>query len=190
MDETAELSELLNGLRAGDRDACSQLYERFGPTIQAAVRRRLNSRLRARFDSIDFVHDVWASFLAMPPERHSFGDPQELIGYLSRVARNKVIDEYRRRFSSQKDNARIELRLDHDNEKIERPMPTSTPTPSQWVIADEELHQLLSRLPLGHRAIVLRLREGYSIEDIARLANVSRSTVDRVVKRLREISKL
>lgn len=44
------------------------------------------------------------------------------------------------------------------------------------------------RFPIGHRVVLERLREGHGYEDIARMANVSMSTVNRVVRRLKEMT--
>jgi len=52
----------------------------------------------------------------------------------------------------------------------------------------EEFENILSQFPIGHQAIVRRLREGYTNEDIAELTKVSLSTVNRVVKRLKELA--
>lgn len=186
VDDTNELSELLRGLRAGDAVACDRLYQRFGPAIRAAVRRQLPLKLRSRFDSMDFVHDVWASFLTVPPEQVQFDSPQALQGFLQRIAYNKVVETLRQADAQKRDISR-EVRL----EPLELDRRTALPsvaTPSQWAIADEEFERLLSQFPDGHQAIILRLREGHSIEDIARLTNVSVSTVSRIVRRLKDIT--
>jgi RNA polymerase sigma-70 factor (ECF subfamily) len=184
VDEAAEFGRLVDGLRARDPAAADELYRRYGPFIRTAVRRRLHPRLRSRFDSLDFVQDVWASFLTLPLDRYEFPTPAALLGFLQQVASNKVVETFRRRFRSDRDDVNREVPLDG------RPVPITAPgpTPSQFAIAREELDHLLDQLPPGHRQIVLRLREGYQLEDIARLAGVSKSTVNRVVRRLKELS--
>lgn len=183
----AQLDASLKALRAGDSSAAKLLYEQFGPSIRAAVRRQLHPTLRNQFDSLDFVHDVWASFLAAPPDRNTFQTYEALIAFLRQIARNKVADVARRRFGSAKDDAAREVPIDATDGTCCRAAPARTPTPSQFIMADEELDNLLGHLPAGYRAIVLHLRDGYSLDEIARLTMVSRSTVDRVVRRLKEI---
>ena len=190
MDDATRFSELMAGLRTGDPVALDSLYREYGPFIRAAVRRQLHPRLRSRFDSLDFVQDVWASFLAVPSDRYAFASPEALVGFLNRVAYRKVIDVFRRRFGTGRDDLTREVPADPTDWGERDQILSAEPTPSQWAVAGEEWQRLLSRFPPGHRAVLERLREGHSYEDIARLANVSVSTVDRVVRRLKDLTGL
>jgi RNA polymerase sigma-70 factor (ECF subfamily) len=173
-------------LQAGDAKAIDLAYRRFGPYLRAAVRKKLHPGLRPRFDSLDFVQDVWASLL-VEPFAGRFDSPEAFIAYLGRVAQNKVTDGVRRRFGSQRDAAKSEVPIVGENPRGgQRPL-AHNPTPSQFAIAGEEFQRILSQFPPGHRVIVERLREGYTNDDIAQMANVSKSTVDRVVRRLKEL---
>lgn len=187
MDQTTDFAQLLDGLRAGDPAAADEAYRRFGPYLRAAVRRRLNPVLRVRFDSIDFVQDVWASFLLLPLDRYAFDGATAFIAFLQRVASNKVVEAFRRRFETVKDAFAREMPIETRSDGRRQPL-AATATPSQYAIAGETLEALLDRFPPGHRQIILRLREGYSNAEIARLANVSLTTVNRVIARLHELT--
>jgi RNA polymerase sigma factor (sigma-70 family) len=188
VDEAAEFSSLVAGLRAGDPGASDALYRRYGPFIRATVRRQLHPRLRTRFDSLDFVQDVWASFLSIPTDHYSFDSPRALLGFLNRVAYHKVVEVFRQRFQSEKDKITREVPIrDAD---VGGRLRADCPTPSQLAIADEEMERLLRHFPAGHRIIVQRLREGYTHEDISRMADVSLSTVNRVVRRLKDLTRV
>ncbi len=50
----------------GSEDAARRLHEEYGPYIAMAVRRKLPAQLRAKYDSLDFVQDVWLSFFRRP----------------------------------------------------------------------------------------------------------------------------
>src|SRR5262245_26982587 len=91
-----EFADLLRRVKAGSSDAAWELIDRYGSHVQRVVRRLLNRRLRPQFDSVDFVQAVWASFFNDPAQIHSFKSPDSIIGYLARMARNKVIEENRR----------------------------------------------------------------------------------------------
>jgi RNA polymerase sigma-70 factor (ECF subfamily) len=184
VDETAAFPELIAGLRAGDPACVEVLCRRYAPFIRAAVRRQLHPRLRTRFDSLDFVQDVWASFLAIPAERYTFDTPAALRAFLTRMAHHRVIEVFRRRFGTLKDDINREQADSAGSERL----PAPTPTPSQWVIANEEWEQLRGRFPEGQRVILELLRDGHSYEDIARLAQVSVSTVNRIVRRLKDLT--
>jgi RNA polymerase sigma factor (sigma-70 family) len=190
VDDATRFSLLMAGLRAGDPAAVDAVCREYGPFIRAAVRRQLHPRLRSRFDSLDFVQDVWASFLAVPADRYAFDGPQALLAFLNRVAYHKVVEVFRRRFGTGRDDITREVAADPTDRGEQDRLRSPAPTPSQWAVAGEEWERLLSRFPAGHRAIVERLREGHSYEDVASLANVSRSTVNRVVRRLKELTGL
>lgn len=184
MEEGPAFTELVGGLRAGDPAAVEALCREYAPFVRAAVRRQLHPDLRTRFDSLDFVQDVWASFLAIPGERYTFDTPQALVAFLMRMASNRVVDVFRQRFQTQKDNIARERGADDAQDRL----PSDAPSASQFAIASEEWERLTKRFPAGHRVILERLREGYTYEDIARIAKVSLSTVNRIVSRLKELS--
>ena len=183
MNDAADFARLMAGLRAGDPAAVATVARRYGPILRAAVREHLHPRLRPRLDSLDVVQDVWASFLGVPPERLAFEDPTALVAYLKRVAYHRAVEVYRQRFETQKNDIARETPGEAGGRARVRP-----PTPSMCVSADEEWERLVSQFPEGHRVILRRLREGYDLQDIARMANVSVSTVNRVVRRLKELT--
>ncbi len=186
MEVEPAFAELVGGLRSGNPAAVDELCRQYAPFIRAAVRRQLHPRLRTRFDSLDFVQDVWASFLAIPSERYTFDTPQALFAFLMRMANNRVIEVFRQRFETQKNDITRELAADDTRDQLTSPGPTA----SQWAIAAEEWERLTSQFPAGHRVVLERLREGYTHEDIARLADVSLSTVNRIVSRLKGLTGL
>ena len=183
MIDPADFQQLLAGLRAGDPAAVAAVCREYGPFLRAVVRRRLHPGLRTRLDSVDVVQDVWASFLAIPPERLDFDSPKTLAAFLTRVACHRVVELARRRFETQRDDITREARTAAPD-RLAGP----TPTPSTCASAGEEWERLVSRFPPGYRVILLRLREGHDHRDIARMANVSVRTVSRVVRRLREMT--
>jgi RNA polymerase sigma-70 factor (ECF subfamily) len=144
--------------------------------------------MRARFDSIDFVQDVWTSFLAIPKERYTFDTHQALLAFLTRMASYRVVDVFRQRFGTQKNTITRELESS-DNAAPDQ-LSSAASTPSQWAIAAEEWERLTGRFPEGHRVILEWLRIGHNNEDVASLANVSLSTVNRIVRRLKDLTKL
>src|ERR1043165_504150 len=81
----------------GSEEAAQELLRDFQPALLHAIRRRLTKRIRSKFDSIDFVQDVWLSFFSTLAARPDFKTTDELIAFLTRVAENKVIDAVRNR---------------------------------------------------------------------------------------------
>jgi RNA polymerase sigma factor (sigma-70 family) len=180
--DEADFRAVLDRAQAGDPEAAGLLYARYSAFVRAAVRRKLHPRLRPQFDSADFVQDVWKSFLTGPDRRH-FESPQKLIAFLARVARNKVVDVFRTRFETEKANIARERPLGGA-----AGVPARQPTPSQWAIAGEGWERLVQEFPAAYRVILERLRAGYTYEEIAREAGVSLTTVNRIVRRLKDVT--
>ena len=62
------------------------------------------------------------------------------------------------------------------------------PSASRWVMGREQWERLVRQFPPAHRAILDRLRDGYTHEEIAAMVGVCVRTVERIVRRLRELS--
>jgi RNA polymerase sigma-70 factor (ECF subfamily) len=125
------------------------------------------------------------SFLAAPAGRLRFESPRALVRFLSQVARNKVTDVFRQRFA-------LEGR-EISREQSLQDMPAISgrdPSPSQLAVAGEEWEQLVRKFPAAYRVILERIRAGYTNEEIALQAGVSVSTVNRIVRRLKDLSGL
>ena len=175
----ASFAELLEQYHAGDPDAIAELYASYNEIIRHAVRRRLPHRLRQEFDSIDFTQDVWASFCAMNCATYQFPTQVAFEGYLTQIALNKVIEASRRRFANR----------DYGNTREENLVPVvgQEPTPSQWAIAGEQWSRIAATLPAPHVAIIERLREGFTRQEVADMGKVTLRTVVRIVQRVQRL---
>ena len=81
-----DVEALMGRVRAGCPRAAQEVFDRYSDAVRRVVRRVLRDRLRAKYDSTDFVQSVWASFFLTPPERYNFDTPQQLVNFLSKVA--------------------------------------------------------------------------------------------------------
>jgi RNA polymerase sigma factor (sigma-70 family) len=187
MSTTADEFEILmQRLRRGYADAAPALLEQYGDHILRAVRRRLNRSMRGKFDSQDFVQAVWASFFQHQEQIAEFENPQALIGFLVRVASNKVVDECRKFLTTEKYNVNRELSLESSTVREILLHNTNQPTPSETAVAKEEWDRLLENQP-SHYQRMLRLRgNGATFTEIAQQLGVDEKTVRRVIKKLSE----
>jgi DNA-directed RNA polymerase specialized sigma24 family protein len=175
-DET-EFPRLMERLRGGDPEAARELFERYGQAIQLVVRHRLSRHLRPQFDSVDFTQDAWASFFHIPAENYTFRTPEELVAFLSRLVQHKLIDAYRQRFRGRRgpeDARRLEINFNEP--------PARQPTPSQFVIAEEEWQRLLEGKPLKVRRALEMLRAGYTKQQIVQTLNIGPKRIARLVR--------
>jgi RNA polymerase sigma factor (sigma-70 family) len=181
--EEGELRQFLARIRDGDEDAARELLRRYEAKVRLVVRRQLPRLLRSRFDSQDFVQSIWGSFI-----RRIKSGPTELegtnnlIGFLARAARNKVIDEYRRA-SSRKQDMRREESMYEGAEP--REVAGHADTPIEVAEASEALSRLRDLVPEDRRTVLDLKAQGLSTVEIAARLGLGERTVRRVVEDLR-----
>jgi RNA polymerase sigma-70 factor (ECF subfamily) len=182
--DTDDFQTLLRGVQAGDPVATDTFCREYQRPILRVVRRTLLPQYRSRYDSLDFVNDVWASFFASPPRNVRFDDPQSLVAYLARMARNKI-GEVRRRHGTAKNDVDREKPLDVvARTALGGGLPAPDATPSQIVGAEDEFQQMLRDRSPVHRGILKLLREGMTYREIADRLNTNEKTIQRLIRRL------
>ncbi|GIW86113.1 MAG: hypothetical protein KatS3mg108_0437 [Isosphaeraceae bacterium] len=187
MDE-AEFQALIDRARAGDGSALERLLEAFEPDVRAMVRGQLPRALRPRFDSMDFVQEVWRALLEQPiGQGPGYQGAARFRGYLAGVVRNKVYEEYRRRTRSQKDNlAREEpLFVERQGRTEVREVAAADATPSEEFHARDCLDRLLAGGSAVEARIVEWRRQGRTLEEIAAGLGIHERTVRRLLEGLR-----
>ena len=179
---TGTFDSLIAKIRTGNEEAAEQLLQEYGPHIIRVIRRRMNPRLRERFDSQDFTQAVWASFFGNLSDVARFSKAHELVQFLSRMASNKVIDAGRRsrfRRETHMDDAGDQVEADRDNR-----LNISEPTPSQNAIAHERWYCLIQdETELDQQLLMLR-RQGLTQAEISERLQISERQVRRVLSRI------
>ncbi len=143
---------------AGSDEAAQELFDGYAPYLMYAIRRRLSPRIRSTFDSQDFVQDVWASFFAEPAEKRVFETPDELVAFLTALARNKVIDATRQRTQTQKRDVNREESLDDSRKFNKELIVGNDPSPSQVLMSQEDWRAFLRKQPPVYRRALILLR--------------------------------
>jgi RNA polymerase sigma-70 factor (ECF subfamily) len=175
-----EFRDLMDRVLAGSNDAARELTERYGRHLRHAVRLRLSKDLRPKFDSLDFVQDIWAAFFAGLPRSRPFASPTELVTFLTAVARNKVVDATRQRLLSEKYDVTRELPLEEVLTEDEEVLAARQPTASEVAMGREEWERLLRTQPAAYRRILLLLHDGKPPAAVARELAINERTVRRV----------
>jgi RNA polymerase sigma-70 factor (ECF subfamily) len=140
--------------------------------------------MRSKFDSQDFVQDMWASFFTNIAQISRFSTEEELIGFLIRIAGNKVADEYRKRFKTEKHDINRERYLGDAFSSLTFEVVSPDPSPSAEAIANERWDQMLDRMPPVYKQILQLRRDGATMQEIADQIKVSERTVRRILKNL------
>jgi len=183
--ESDDFRDLLRRVGEGSEEAAWELVERYGGAIHRAVRRALHSKLRPKFDSLDFVQLVWSSFFRGRDNLARFERPGELAAFLATMARNKVGMEARRRLMTDKYNLNRERPLDASGPAgAAREIAGSQPTPADVAIARELWDSMLRDQPEHYRRIIELRLQGRTHQEIADTLHLAQSTVRRFLKRL------
>jgi len=95
----AAFEDLMSRIQAGDPDAAAELVRHYEPDIRLEVRVRLriqDGRVRRMLDSMDITQSVLASFFAgVAVGQFAPQHPQQLLGLLVTMARNKLLSQVR-----------------------------------------------------------------------------------------------
>ena len=129
-----DFSRLLRRAIEGEVAATSELLTRCEPEIQRIVRANLPRKIRSKFDSMDFVQAVWKSVLTKDSDvSPKFEGESHFVRYVAGVAKNKVIEQFRRHTKTEKYNIALEepLYIKRGAREILRELPAPDPTPSR-----------------------------------------------------------
>ncbi|MBI5761026.1 MAG: sigma-70 family RNA polymerase sigma factor [Planctomycetales bacterium] len=182
--EAQSFRKLIQEVREGSPEAFQQVIDQYGRHVYRAVRRRLDRRIRSKFDSDDFAQAVWVSLFDNRQQLNSFAEPAELIKFLAQIASNKVVDECRRRLRLQQHNVNRERQMDDPEHWSQDTANSPSPTPSAFAIAEEQM-ELLCRDQRKTHLQVLELRSrGATFAEIASQTGVPEKTIQRFLHRL------
>jgi len=178
-----DLARALQEAHRGDQTAWETLFKECYPKVRRVVRRKLNRSMRALYDSTDFASDVMKS-LAANFDQLQFPSIDSLMAFLSHVAEQKVIDEYRRRHTLKRDMSRERPISAQGDGSAPVQFPSDDPTASQLAQANEVHEQLMSRADETERTIIELKQQGYTTADIAEKTGWNIRKVQRFFKDL------
>jgi RNA polymerase sigma-70 factor (ECF subfamily) len=173
------LDNLLARLCTGDKEAAEQVFIAFEPYLRTAIRRQLPVPLRAKLDSTDILHSVWADALrGFRDAGWRFVDADHLRGFLFVATRNRMIDRLRKHRTA----LAREQSLDGGNAEF---VPEARePRPSELAEAAEMWKRILSQCPDEHRPILELKRQGFSLGEIAEHTGLHPDSIRRILRTL------
>lgn len=186
MPEPTHFEQLLDAVRHGSSSAARELFDKYGELILRIIRRRLHPRMRTQYDSEDFQQSVWASFLALPPERMEFRTPEELAKFLSVMTGNKVTEQYRRKMWTDKHNLARELSLEDVGTHDPAIRRAAHDTPSAHAVAGEAWERMVRGKPESVQLMLELLRAGHTHEEIARQTGLHPKAIQRYVRKIKQ----
>lgn len=181
MADRPTFQDAIQRVRQGSEEALIELINRFGAYINAVIRRRLDQRLRSKYETVDFSQEVWLALWQHPSRAVGCQQSNDLRSYLAQIARNKVCDAVRKRLSDTYD-VRMETELDEF-----RPEMGQGATGSQRFSAHETWDRIQMDLnDLEQEVLKLRLM-GESFAEIGNRLNIGERRARRIVDRIRNM---
>jgi DNA-directed RNA polymerase specialized sigma24 family protein len=161
-----DFNRLMSRVQAGDPEAAVELLRQYEQEIRLEVRVRLrvqDGRVRRLLDSMDITQSVLASFFAgVTVGQFSPEHPQQLLGLLIAMARNKLLTQVRDQRRQRRDVRRVQ-----SLEPADCQIPAAGESPSQVVAANELLGEFRKRLSDEEQLLSERRRDGQSWMAIA-----------------------
>ena len=158
-------NELIQKAQDGDAEAFGLLYERHAPAVFRFIYSHLDNRLDAEDLTDDVFLRVWRSLSKFRDQGVPF------VAYLFRIARNALIDHYRRSKNGHHLESTIEDKVIVD----------TCPDPGELAIAKmehQELRQMLESLRDDYRmVIILRFLSDLSPDETAQVMGKSTGAI-------------
>jgi RNA polymerase sigma-70 factor (subfamily 1) len=195
----SEQDDLINRLKAGDRDALAAFIEQNSPQLLGFIEKRMSDGLKRKVEAADVLQEVTVSALNSVDDVE-FGD-RDPFGWLCQQAERRIIDAHRHHFGAQKRDAGKEIGLHTPARGSDGGggwadlISASLTSPSQAMSRQQkEFHMLnaLDSLPDDAReAVRLRYVDGLPSKDIAerlgRSDGAVRVLLTRSLQKLQEI---
>jgi RNA polymerase sigma-70 factor (ECF subfamily) len=189
MSDRSSFADFLQRIRAGDQQAAAELVRRYEPLIRREVRLHLeDQRLGRLFDSMDVCQSVLASFfLRTAAGEYDLDKPEQLVGLLVRMARNKLASAARAQSRQKRDHRRAA----GDGDELDR-LAAAGDSPSELVAGRELLQRFHALLDDEERQLVELRGQGLAWADVAqRLGGTAQArrmqlarTLDRIGQEL------
>ena len=164
MPEENAFADFVRRIRAGDDQAAVELVRQFEPLIRTEVRMRLSDpRLYRLFDSMDICQSVLGSFFVrVAAGEYDLERPEQLVGLLVAITRNKLAFQVRKSHRQRRDVNRLAA-----VEVEEMDIAAAQDTPSQLASGKELLKVFRAKLTEEERLLADLRTQDSPWEEIA-----------------------
>lgn len=156
--------QLLKDAQSGDSEAFGELYERYAPRVFRYLYAHLDNRLDAEDLTEEIFLRVWKTLGSYQEQGVPF------LAFLFRVARNALIDHYRRSAKGEQEESIDDIHL---RDRAPEPVEAVTAT-----LEHQRLRQVMDQLREDYRTVLaLRFLSELSPEETARVMGRSAGAV-------------
>ena len=179
---------LINGLREGDQQACSEFWNNFGPMLEGVARKRLSERLQRRVGPDDVVQSACRTFFRrVSAGQFDLPDADALWRLMCAITLTKA-RRAARDHSRQKRSMQSEQYLDDttsDDQRSGAEIPSNDDAPFEAAAFSDQMSVLLGSLsPKECQVLDLKL-QNHTNEEIAAQMQCSERTVRRITDQIR-----
>ncbi|MGH8168758.1 MAG: sigma-70 family RNA polymerase sigma factor [Woeseiaceae bacterium] len=168
---TAPITQLLEAVRDGDRGSLDQLFALVYDELRGQAHRHLNRAGHARtLNTTALVHEAYLKLAAC--EQPDWQHRRHFFCVAARAMRQIIVDRARRHLAQKREGRLDRVDFDEKNVAVEEQA-------DQLFALDAALAQLESMDARLVRVIELRFFAGLSVEDTARMLEVSERTIKR-----------
>lgn len=182
MSGTAQASNLIRRIRAGEECAREELFDRYRHYLKLLADVQLGRHLRAKCEASDLVQQTLLE-AHRDFERFTGKHEGELLAWLRRILANNLYNEARYHAAQQRAANRevsleqLQAGLDSSSMTLGRCLADDVPTPSKIAAQREDVVSMadaLARLPEDYQQVLLlRIFEGQPAEEVAQHMNRS-----------------
>ena len=166
-----DVSELLVRWSGGDESALAELI----PFVYGELRRLGHSALRrvgndCILQPTVLVHEAWLKMAGGRP--FSIASRRQFYALASKIMRDILVDNLRRRRSAKGGGSQVEVALDEAN-------PAEQPRCIDFLVLDQAISRLGELGPRYTEIVELRYLAGLTIDETAEVLQVSHATIER-----------
>jgi RNA polymerase sigma-70 factor (ECF subfamily) len=192
MSQSDAFAVLMSRLRAGDDQACAEVFGRFAEQLLRLTRQRLPDSLRPKLDPEDVLQSAFRSFFTRCREgRFDPANWDNLWGLLSVIALRKCgrrIEYFQTAGRDPQRERPLHPGLETDEQ---RGLHAREPSPPETAVLAETLERLTRGFEGWEREVLTLHLQAYTIYEISarvgRCARTVRRTLERVRNRLRRM---
>ena len=168
---TGQVTQLLIGIRAGDRAAKDRLFALVYEDLHARAHRQLAQSYGAKtLSTTALVHETYLKLSAA--DRPEWTDRRHFFGVAARAMRQIIVDQARRRLAHKRGGQAQRLDIADFEVPIEE-------RAEELLALDAAVEKLEQENPRLAEVVNLRFYAGLSVEEAARTIDVSERTVKR-----------